>query len=157
MGTIGLSDPEVTNLRLYLEKGGFIWVDDFWGSKEWEHWVGQIRRVLSSGLYRMFDIPAAHPIMNQFFTIPVVPQIPHLGFWYAQKRQTSERGEDSREAHFRGIEDRKGRLMVVMTHNTDIGDAMEMEALDPAKEYFYKFSPVGYSLGINIFIYALTH
>ena len=55
----------------------------------------------------------------------------------------------------RGISDRNGRLMVVMTHDTDISDAWEREGEDP--RYFYQFSPHGYAVGINVVIYALTH
>lgn len=161
VGTIGLTDGEVANLRHYLEKGGFLWADDFWGSLGWKHWEYQVRRVLPYQLYSMIDIPTTHPIMNQLFSVSNVPQIPNIGFWYDTERgnrnKTSERGEDSRAVHFRGIEDKKGRLMVVMTHNTDIADTWEREGFDTGGEYFYKFSSVGYALGINIFLYALTH
>ena len=68
---------------------------------------------------------------------------------------TSERGADSARVNFRGIADRNGRLMVVMTHNTDISDAWEREAEDP--RFFYQFSPDGYAVGINVVLYALTH
>ena len=108
----------------------------------------------------MFDIPQTHPIMNQVYRVAEVPQIPNIGFWYNTNGQTSERGEDSREAHFRGIEDKKGHLIAVMTHNTDIAETWESEAFDTVNatgEYFFKFSSTGYAIGINIFIYALTH
>jgi hypothetical protein len=68
---------------------------------------------------------------------------------------TSERGSDSPHANFRGIADEHGRLMVVMTHNTDIADTWEREGEN--KEYFQKFSPAGYALGVNIVLYAMTH
>jgi len=68
---------------------------------------------------------------------------------------TSERGSDSQEAHFRVIRDKQGRIMVVMTHNTDIGDSMEREAEEP--EFFAEFSIGGYALATNIVLYALTH
>jgi len=48
-----------------------------------------------------------------------------------------------------------GRLMVVMTHNTDIGDSWEREAEDPG--FFYQFSPNGYALGVDVLLYAMTH
>lgn len=57
--------------------------------------------------------------------------------------ETSERGYDSVEPVMCGIQDKDGRLMVVMTFNTDISDAWEREAEDPT--YFYKFSPDGYA------------
>lgn len=158
VGTIGLTENEVTNLRHYLEKGGFLWADDFWGSESWKHWEHQIRLVLPENLYRMVDISAVHPIMNTLYNVFEIPQIPNIGFWYRTGGQTSERGEDSKEVHFRGIEGKKGRLIVVMTHNTDIGDTWEREAkvFDPTGQFFNTFSPIGYQIGINIFLYALT-
>ena len=68
---------------------------------------------------------------------------------------TSERGSDSPRANFRMIADTRGRIMVLMTHNTDIGDSWEREGED--REFFLQFSPRGYALGINAVLYALTH
>ena len=58
-------------------------------------------------------------------------------------------------AQVKGIADSNGRLMVLMTHNTDIADSWEREGEDPS--YFYAFSPRGYAFGINAVLYALTH
>jgi hypothetical protein len=57
--------------------------------------------------------------------------------------------------HVRGIADRRGRLMVLMTHNTDVSDSWEREGEDP--QYFYQFSVVGYQVAINVLLYTLTH
>jgi hypothetical protein len=85
-----------------------------------------------------------------------VPQITNIRFWRSTRgEETSERGEETREVHFRGIRDHSGRLMVVMTHNTDVGDSWEREGEDPA--FFYQFSPNGYALGINVLLHAMTH
>ena len=62
---------------------------------------------------------------------------------------------DSPHPDFRGIQDERGRLMVVMSHNTDISDTWEREGEDP--EYFYRFSPEGYAIAINVMTYVLTH
>ena len=69
--------------------------------------------------------------------------------------QTSERFEESAEPDLYGIADRHGRLLVLMTHDTDISDSWEREGEEP--EYFYQFSPNGYALAINAVIYAMTH
>jgi hypothetical protein len=53
------------------------------------------------------------------------------------------------------ITDEKDRIMVLMTHNTDIGDSWEREGED--HEFFLQFSPAGYAVGINAVLYALTH
>lgn len=68
---------------------------------------------------------------------------------------TSERGADSAEAHFRVIRDRRGRIMVAMTHNTDVADSWEREGEDPG--FFYQFSPAGYAFGINVLLHAMMH
>ena len=78
----------------------------------------------------------------------------NIGFWLGTGT-TSERGADSTEVHTRAILDRDGRVMVLMTHNTDLGDSWEREADDPS--YFYKFGANGYAFGINVVLYALTH
>ena len=46
VGTVGFSDGEAERLRQYLLKGGFLWVDDFWGTEAWEHWTHEFARVL---------------------------------------------------------------------------------------------------------------
>jgi hypothetical protein len=68
---------------------------------------------------------------------------------------TAERGIDSPHPEVSGISDEHGRLMVLMTHNTDIADAWEREGED--EEFFSRFSVDGYAVGINVVIYALTH
>ena len=63
---------------------------------------------------------------------------------------------DSPHPDFRGIQDERGRLMVVMSHNTDISDTWEREGEYP-REYFDLFSPRGYAIGVNVVLYAMTH
>ena len=156
VGTIGLSEAEVEGLRRYLLKGGFLWVDDFWGTAAWQQWTKEIAKVLPPSEYPIQDVPLTDPIFSSQFVVTKVPQITNIGFWRRTRgRETSERGDDSRDAHFRSIRDRKGRIMVVMTHNTDVADSWEREGEDPA--FFYQFSPDGYALGIDVLLYAMTH
>lgn len=155
VGTAQFSEEEVRNLRTFFLKGGFLWVDDFWGSYAWDSWVDQISRVLPSGEYPIFDIPLSHNVMHTLYDVKDFLQVPSLNFWYGNSRSTSERGSDSAEVHFRGIQDARGHLMVMMTHNTDIADTWEREADSP--EYFDLFSPRGYAIGVNILLYAMTH
>ena len=150
-----LSDEDADRLREYLLKGGFLWVDDFWGSWEWAQWVSQIDKVLPAGQYPIVDLPLEHPLFQTMFHIWEVPQIANIGFWRRSGGRTSERGLDSEEPHFRVIFDERGRIMVAMTHNTDIQDAWERERDDP--RFFETFAPDGYSLGINVLVYAMTH
>ena len=156
VGTIGLSQAEALGLREYLLKGGFLWVDDFWGSRAWDHWASEIAKVLPPSKYPVKDVPLDHPIFRTQMSVSAVPQITSIQFWWRSGgRSTSERGSDSAEAHFRAIADEHGRFLVVMTHNTDVADAWEREGDDP--RFFSRFSPDGYGLGINVLLYAMTH
>jgi len=144
---------EAARLRQYLLKGGFLWADDFWGSYAWDVWVREFSKVLPPTEYPIADIPLSHPIFRSQFEVKKFPQIPSIGVW--RSGTTSERGADSAEPHLRGVADRQGRLMAIMTHNTDFGDAFEEEATDP--RYFYTFSVDGYAFGINVLLYSMTH
>jgi hypothetical protein len=153
VGTAGLSNVEVQRLREYLLKGGFLWVDDFWGSRAWEQWRSQITKVLPE--FPIVDVGPTDPIRQAIYNIKEVKQVPSIFSWGGPGSDPRERGTDSPHAEFRAIADAHGRIMVAMTHNTDIGDSMEREGDDPA--YFAEFSPQGYALATNIAVYALTH
>ena len=154
VGTIGIKDEEASALREYLLKGGFLWVDDFWGSEAWNQWEQEIARALPPEEYPIEDISAADPIMREMFDLEKVPQITNVTFWLKNNGKTSERDEDSAQVHVRAIRDRHRRIMVLMTHNTDVGDSFERERED--SEYSRLFSPPGYALGINVLLYAMT-
>jgi hypothetical protein len=154
-GTALFTDAEVAQLRSYLLKGGFIWADDSWGSFALANWEDQIGRVLPPAEYPVRDITPDHPLFRTMFQIPEIPQIPSINYWRRSGGATSERGRETAEVVVRGISDAHGRLMVLMTHNTDISDAWEREGEDP--QYFYNFSPNGYAVGINVLMYTLTH
>ena len=85
-----------------------------------------------------------------------MPQIPNLPFWRGSGgTSTSEQGAESLDHPLRAIRDKKGRVIVVITHNNDIADSWEREGENP--EYFHRFSPIGYGLGVNVLLHALTH
>jgi hypothetical protein len=153
--TLRFREAEVVGLRDYLKKGGFLWVDDFWGSYAWENWEREISRVLPPGEYPIFDIPLSHPIMHTVYDVQDYLQVSAISFWYRSGGGVSERGYDSAQVHYRGIQDASGRLMVMATHNTDVSDTWEREGENA--EYFNLFSPRGYAIGVNTVVYALTH
>jgi hypothetical protein len=156
VGTMGLSDAEAARLRDYLLKGGFLWVDDFWGTAAWDQWFSQIGKVFDLNEYPIVDVPPAHSIFHTLAAVAHVPQVTNIQFWRGSGgTETSERGSDSVDVHMRAINDTHGRIMVLMTHNTDLGDSWEREGEDPG--FFYQFSPPGYAVGINVLIYTLTH
>jgi hypothetical protein len=111
--------------------------------------------VLPSAEYPIRDITPDHPLFTTMFQIQEMPQIPSISHWRRSGGGTSERPPETDTVVVRGISNRAGHLMVLMTHNTDISDAWEREGEDP--QYFYNFSPNGYAVGINILMYAMTH
>jgi hypothetical protein len=155
VGTASFTDPEVQGLRTYLLKGGFVWVDDFWGTYAWNNWVSQLARVLPPADYPILDIPPDHPVLKTMFDVKEIPQIPSIQFWRTSGGGISERGSDSAVPRMRAVLDKHGTIRVLMTHNTDISDAWEREGEDP--RFFYSFSPDGYAVGINVVLYAMTH
>jgi hypothetical protein len=156
VGSASISELEAERLREYLLKGGFLWADDFWGSYAWDWWEGQLRKVFPASEYPIVDLPHSHPLFASQFVIPGgTPQIASIGMWQRLGGGTSERGADSDVVHTRAILNANGEIMVLMTHNTDLGDSFEREADDP--QYFYTMSVPGYAFGVNALLYALTH
>ena len=154
VGRLFFTSDDAARLRTYLLKGGFLWVDDFWGSYAWDVWEAEIRKVFPATDTPSSICHARHPLFHTMFDLEGVPQIPAIGIWLGSG-QTSERGADSAQVHARAISDANGRVMVFMTHNTDVSDSWEREGEDP--EYFYKFSIDGYRVAVNVLIYAMTH
>jgi hypothetical protein len=154
-GTAQFTEEEVHRLREYLLKGGFLWLDDSWGSYAWTMIVREIARVLPPGEFPIFDIPANHAIMSTLYVVDEVPQVPSISHWSRSGGETSERGRDSAEVYFKGIQDDRGRLLVLISHNTDIADTWEREG--QSQQYFDLFSPRGYAVGVNVVLYAMTH
>lgn len=155
-GALVFSDEEAVALRDYLLRGGFLMVDDFWGEAEWNNWEAEFSRVFDPAEYRMDELDLSHPIFNCVFELKAKPQVPSAYFWMRSGGHTSERGAESAEPHYKGVYDKRGRLMVVVCHNTDLGDGWEREAENQA--YFEEMSAKhAYPMGINIVVYALTH
>jgi hypothetical protein len=152
-GTIDLSPVEVEKFREYLLKGGFVFVSDYWGPQAKDQFDEEIGRVLPRDTYPIIDLPLDHPLWRTQFQLRVVPQMPSIQSWRRTGGNTDRGVTDPVDA--RGIADQRGRLMVVMIHNSDIPDGWEREGEDP--EYFYRFSPDAYSVGIDVLLYGITH
>lgn len=135
---------EAERLREYLQRGGFLVVDDFHGEYEWSFLQTALATVLPGR--PIVDIPAEDMLMNVLFTLDKRTQIPgqrHLG-WRRMEGPP----------HWRGIYDDDGRLMVAINHNIDMGDAWE-HADDPY--YPAPMTATAYRFGVNYVIYAMTH
>jgi len=156
-GTARFSDAEVERLRQYLLKGGFLLVSDYHGTLAKEQFDEEIGRVLPHQEFPIQDLtPPDHPIWNTMFHVTQIPQMASIQTWRRTGGGTIERwNENGAPPDVRGIADDHGRLMVVMVHNTDLPDPWEREGEE--KDYFFRFSPAAYSVGVNILLYALTH
>lgn len=152
VGSMQLNESEAASLRDYLLSGGFLFIDDFWGSWAWENLVDQMQRVFPERL--ITDIPSSHPIFNLVFDIEEIKQVPNFrnGIEYERTGVTHE--DDGTQPHVRGIFDDAGRIMVLINWNTDLGDAWEW-ADHP--EYPFQFTTYAAKLGVNIVVYAMTH
>jgi hypothetical protein len=154
-GALVFSGEEVERLREYLLTGGFLMVDDFWGENEWENFYREIKRVFPDR--EPVELPIEHPIFNCVFPLTAKPQIPSISYGIESQYTgvTWERW-DAQTPHYKGIFDDLGRMMVIICHNTDLGDGWEREG--ESEYYFREFSEKkAYPLGINIVFYAMTH
>ena len=149
VGHMAMTDEEVLALRRYLHQGGFLVVDDFWGTAEWVNFAHEMGRVLPGRPIE--DIPLDHPVFRAFFEVDEIVQVPNVGQGI-RGGPTWER--DGYNPVVRGIFDDEGRLMVLVNWNTDLGDAWEW-AENPY--YPLHFSNYAYAMGINFIIYAMAH
>ena len=148
VGDMYMSEAEAQGLREYLLAGGFLMIDDFWGTWEWANFESEIRRVLPEN--PIVDIPLSHPIFNTVYNIEEIVQVPSIG--NAQGGRTWER--DGYEPQVKGIFDENGRLMVMINWNTDIGDAWEWAE---SPYYPLRYSTYAIEITINIIVYAMSH
>jgi hypothetical protein len=157
-GSLQFSEEEVAALGRYLLNGGFLMVDDFWGDYEYQNFYEQIKRVFPDREPQELDID--HEIFRCVYRLKEKPQVPSINNaqWGRDEGITWEPGHggDCRTVHFKGIFDDKDRMMVIICHNTDLGDGWEREGED--EWYFREFAEKkSYPMGINIVTYAMTH
>ncbi len=129
------TDSEAANLREWLERGGFLVVDDFSGGRDWLNFLAQVRRIFPEK--RVEPLSLEHPIFHSFFDID------SLDFY-------SYRGQGM----FYGLSDDKGRLMMIINVNNDLGEYWEYADLP-----YMPLSMMNqaFKLGINYIVYAMTH
>ena len=148
VGYMSMSEAEVEGLRDYLLAGGFLVIDDFWGSQEWAQFEFQMKLVFPEK--QIIDLDLDHTVFNTFYEIDEILQVPAYGRYFGG--QTWER--DGYEPFVKGIENDDGRLMVIINWNTDLGDAWEW-AEQP--DYPVPYSTFAFQMGVNMIVYAMTH
>jgi hypothetical protein len=143
-----LSNEEAARMREYLLRGGFLMVDDFHGADQWDGFFDSIQRVFPDR--PILDIDDTDAVFHTLYDIDKRVQVP--GIQYLRSGITWER--DGVTPYWRGIYDDKGRLMVVINFNMDLGDAWEWADLP---EYPEQWTALAYRFGINYIIYSMTH
>jgi hypothetical protein len=150
VGQMNLSTSDAEHLREYLLRGGFLYADDFWGVREWQVFEAQMKKVFPDRVIE--PLPLTHEVFHTFYDIDTVMQIPNISNGCRGGR-TWEDPSDIRPGIF-GIADDKGRVMVLITYNSDLGDAWEWMD-EPCYPEIY--SGQAYRMGLNFIIYAMTH
>ncbi len=148
VGHWDLTDAQAAKLRDFLLRGGFFMCDDFHGSDEWNIFLASMSRVFPDR--PVVDIDNADAIFHTIFDLDERYQVPGEQFVYSHRRYE----KDGFDAHWRGIYDDKGRLMVAICHDMDLGDSWE-HADNP--RYPEQFSALGIRIGVNYITYAMTH
>ena len=147
-GFMDLSTEQAARLREYLARGGFLYLDDFWGEYEWQNVQEQFQKIVPE--YEIKDLPLSHPIFHSYLDVEEVVQVPNV--YNAQRGVTSEKG--GIVPHYMGVENKNGRMIAFISRNCDMGDAWEW-INDPS--YPVKYGLPAYKVGINVVIYAMSH
>lgn len=148
VGHWDLSDKQCAKLRDYLLRGGFLMVDDFHGSIEWEIFNASMSRVFPDR--PIVDVENKDALFHVLYDLDERVQVPGIVMFYTGR--TYE--QDGVDAKWRGIYDDKGRIMVAICHNMDLGDAWEHADMP---QYPERYTSLGYRIAINYIIYSMTH
>ncbi len=148
VGHWNLTDSQAKKLREYLLRGGFFMCDDFWGEDQWSIFNESMHRVFPDR--PIVELASADPVFHTIYDLDERWQVPGARYLASGVTYKCE----GCPAHWRGIYDDRGRLMVAMSFNSDIGDSWEW-ADDP--HYLEKFSALGIRIGVNYVVYAMTH
>ena len=143
-----LTDFQVQSLREFLLRGGFFMCDDFHGTDEWSVFVASMSRVFPDR--PIVEIPDGDAIFHTVYDLNDRYQVPGAQFLYSGRIYE----KDGKVPHWRGIYDDKGRIMVAMCFNMDLGDSWE-HADNP--QYPERFSALGMRIAVNYVTYAMTH
>lgn len=142
------TDAEAKRLRRYLLRGGFLMVDDFHGTEDWDSFMEGMRQVLPDRPVE--DLSDSDEIFHTLFDLGVRFQVP--GEQYVSTGRTYEK--DGYVAKWRAIRDDKGRIMVAICHNMHLGDAWEWADMP---EYPENFASLAYRVALNYVVYGMTH
>ena len=141
VGYMQLTDEEITGMREYLLRGGFLLIDDFRSTGQWRNFEYYVKRAFPEAEYQIKPLDITHPIFNCFFSIKTL-----------DVRPPYDRGKPQ----FLGLEDKHGRLMMIINFNNDVSDYWQWSG-DPFQPLPAEDTQGAYKFGVNYVFYALTH
>ena len=147
--------PRSRTLRAFFQKGGFLWVDDFWGTRAWAQWSTQIGRVLPPGEYPIVDLPLEHPLMHALYDVKTFLQVPSIQHWRTSGGDVSERGAGQRPG---ALSRHSGRARPA--DGADDTQHRRLRHLGTRRREPGLLRPLltaGYAIGVNVVLYAMTH
>jgi hypothetical protein len=148
IGDWRLTAAQAKRLRSYFDRGGFFIVDDFHNEYEWASFMAGMEQIMPG--CQASEIEDDDPIFHTVYDLQERFRVPGLNVVHTSHQM--ERG--GRDPHWRAIRDDKGRVIVGIFFNMDLGDAWEWADLP---EYPEKYSSLAYRLGVNYIIYSMTH
>ncbi len=150
VGGMGFSPDEARRMRQYLLRGGFLLVDDFHGDLQWAGFAEAMAEIFPDR--PIVDLKDSDQIFHTVFELDQRFQVPGLAaMMYG--RTYEDYGGDT-QPRWRGILDDKGRVMVAICFNMDLGDGWEHA---DAPWYPEKYTSHAYRIAINYIVYAMTH
>ena len=147
-GAWRLTDEQAARLREYLNRGGFLMVDDSHGDYEWQIFLAGIRMVFPDRPIE--NLSDNDVLFHIVYDLDDRVQIDGTRYIWGRMQYTP----DSATPVWRGIRDDKGRIVVAIVHNSDVGDAWEWA---DSPRYPEHQASVAYRIGVNYIIYGMTH
>jgi Domain of unknown function (DUF4159) len=148
-GAWQLSEAQAKRLREYIERGGFIMLDDSWGDREWANMAAGVHMILPN--HPIEDLPDSDPIFHIVYDIGHKVQIPGTRYIWGYRRRMRP---DETPARWSAVRDDKGRVVIAICQNSDVGDAWEWA---DSPDYPQPPATEAYRIGINYIIYDMTH
>jgi uncharacterized protein DUF4159 len=144
-----LSAAEATRIRTYLQRGGFMFFDDTHGDYEWEKMMAGVHMIFPDR--KVEDLKDSDEIFHTMYDLDDRFQIPGTRFIWGYRRPYLP---DMKVPKWRAIRDDKGRIMIAIAHNSDVGDAWEWA---DSPDYPERATSLAYRIAINYIIYGMTH
>jgi hypothetical protein len=147
-GNWDLTDEMVAKLRQYMLRGGFIFVDSFYGEDQWAGFSEGVRRIFPDREIR--NLAASDPIFHTVYRLDGRHSVPHFDEYSGRAGYLS----GGAVPRWRAVYDDSGRIMMAIAFNNDVSDSFQW-ADDP--RYPAEGAALGLRVAVNFAVYALSH